>query len=259
VPFATGTNPIAADAEFFVRQHYLDFFNRAPDAAGLEFWTKQITNCGTNAACIDDRRQNVSAAFYLSIEFQGTGYFIHRLHRASHGAALPRYEVFMPDLQQIGEGVVVNSPDWEQRLAENTDAFVESWVARPAFKAAFPDAMTHADYVDKLFAQAEVVPTPVERQTLVDGLSSGAETRASVLREVAEHPALVRQERNRAFVMMQYFGYMRRDPDEGQDTDLTGYDFWLRKLNEHGGDFRAAQMVRSFLVSGEYKRRFGPE
>jgi hypothetical protein len=63
-------------------------------------------------------------------------------------------------------------------------------------------------------------------------------------------------EKNKAFVLMQYLGYLRRDPNVGQDTDYTGYDFWLQKLNNHGGDFHAAQMVRSFIVSGEYLNRF---
>ena len=49
---------------------------------------------------------------------------------------------------------------------------------------------------------------------------------------------------------------MRRDPDTGPDTDFTGYNFWLTKLNDFGGNFQNADMVKAFLVSGEYQGRF---
>jgi hypothetical protein len=64
---APTTNPIDG-ASFFVRQHYLDFLNREPDPAGLAFWTNEITSCGGNAQCIEIKRINVSAAFFLSID-----------------------------------------------------------------------------------------------------------------------------------------------------------------------------------------------
>jgi hypothetical protein len=73
---------------------------------------------------------------------------------------------------------------------------------------------------------------------------------------VAENSLLAEQEFNQAFVLMQYFGYMRRDPDTGPDTDFSGYNFWLNKLNDFGGNFQNADMVKAFLVSGEYRGRF---
>ena len=74
----------------------------------------------------------------------------------------------------------------------------------------------------------------------------------------SEHPNLVSAEFNRAFVLMQFFGYLRRNPDDPQDTDHTGYDFWLTKLNESGGKYIDAEMVKAFLSSSEYRQRFGP-
>ncbi len=59
-------------------------------------------------------------------------------------------------------------------------------------------------------------------------------------------------------MLMQYFGYMRRNPDDPQDTDHTGYDFWLHKLDQFNGNFVNAQMVKAFIVSIEYQARFGP-
>jgi len=81
-----GTNPIDT-ASFFVRQHYLDFLNRQPDQAGLDFWVGNFTPCGTDPQCIEVRRINVSAAFFLSIEFQQTGYLVERIYKSSYGDA----------------------------------------------------------------------------------------------------------------------------------------------------------------------------
>ncbi|MET0645680.1 MAG: hypothetical protein ABW208_03605, partial [Pyrinomonadaceae bacterium] len=62
---------------------------------------------------------------------------------------------------------------------------------------------------------------------------------------------------NRAFVLMQYFGYLRRNPDEAPDSDLTGFNHWLGKLNEFDGDYETAELVKAFLSSAEYRGRFG--
>ena len=88
-------------------------------------------------------------------------------------------------------------------------------------------------------------------------LKTGAKTRAPVLRAVAEHPAVARREFNQAFVLMQYFGYMRRNPDDAPYSNFNGYNFWLGKLEQFGGDYRAAEMVKAFISSTEYRRRFG--
>jgi hypothetical protein len=80
--------------------------------------------------------------------------------------------------------------------------------------------------------------------------------RAQVLRAMAENAALQQRESNRAFVLMQYFGYLRRAPDDAPDADHTGYDFWLQKLDQFNGDFVQAEMVKAFLSSTEYRQRF---
>ncbi|PYS72068.1 MAG: hypothetical protein DMF69_08615, partial [Acidobacteria bacterium] len=88
--------------------------------------------------------------------------------------------------------------------------------------------------------------------------SADAGARGRSLRKVAEHGTLATQESNRAFVLMQYFGYLRRNPNDPQDTDYTGYDFWLTKLNQFNGNAVNAEMVKAFILSGEYRHRFGP-
>ena len=66
-------------------------------------------------------------------------------------------------------------------------------------------------------------------------------------------------ELNRAFVLMEYFGYLRRNPDDAPEStrDYTGYDFWLTKLVQFNGNYINAEMVKAFLSSTEYRQRFG--
>ncbi len=267
-------NPLDdADARFFVRQHYLDFLNREPDTSGLDFWRDQITSCGANTACIEVRRINVSAAFFLSIEFQETGYLVERLYKVAYGDAmgtstlngthqLPvpivRYEEFLPDAQEISAGVIVGQTGWELVLEANKRSFTSAFVARSRFTTEYPGAMSPTDFVTKLDNNAGGVLTVSERNQLIFDLTSGAKTRAEVLRQIAEDPDLKAAEDSRAFVLMQYFGYLRRNPNGAPDSDHTGYEFWLTKLNQFNGNFIDAEMVKAFISSVEYRQRFGP-
>ncbi|HSQ24156.1 MAG TPA: CHRD domain-containing protein, partial [Pyrinomonadaceae bacterium] len=90
------------------------------------------------------------------------------------------------------------------------------------------------------------------RDMLVTRLDDGTITRAQALRLIAESEFLKQNEFNRAFVLMEYFGYLRRDPD------TAGYNFWLTKLNQFNGNYINAEMVKAFLSSIEYRQRFGP-
>ncbi len=251
---AVPTNPIE-DSRTFVRQHYLDFLNREPDAAGWQFWIDNIDSCGGNAACREVKRIDTSAAYFLSIEFQQTGYLVHRFYRASFGRR-PLFSEFLSDTQAIGSGVVVNAPGWELLLASNTQSFTNSWVTRPAFTAIY-SGLNNAQYVDTLIVNTGATLSSTDRDALVDVLENSAMTRVQVLRLIAENEAFDNAEYSAAFVEMQYFGYLRRNPQDPPDNNLNGYNFWLGKLNEFGGDFRKAEMVKAFLVSGEYRQRFG--
>jgi uncharacterized protein (TIGR03118 family) len=418
VPAAT--NPID-DATFFVRQHYLDFLHREPDAAGLAFWVNQITSCGGDAECVAMKRVNVSAAFFLSIEFQKTGYLAYRTHRAAFGAsasgspAAILYGDFQAEAQALGKDFVFGQPGSEAILEANTVAYFNNFVTKPDFLGKYPAALTNEQYVDNLLASANLSPSEVRlfvvsltngqevppavptttggaarpassgtarfqfnsaqtamtftatitnidvttsqtadtndnltaahihagpavvpgvngpvvwgffgapfndnnpndqvffpnpgvggtfsgkwdapegngttlaaqltnlreghayinfhtrqfgggeirgnfpsatsfRDTLVAGLNAATETRASVLRKIAEADEMQTREFNAAFVTMEYFGYLRRDPD------TAGFNFWLNKLNAFNGNFHDAEMVKAFLQSSEYRQRFG--
>ena len=239
-------NPLDV-SEYFVRQHYLDFLGREPDESGFNFWSDQILECADDASCIERRRINVSAAYFLSIEFQETGGLVDGLYRASYGRR-PLYAEFMPDTATVAQNVIVGTGDWARQLEANKQAFVDAWVQRPAFRAAY-DGLTNESYVDTIISQTGGSFNG-DRDALVGGLTSGSLTRAAVLRQVAEDQGFVSAKRNATFVMMEYFGYLRRDPDE------SGYQFWLNKLNQFGGNFEQAEMVKAFIVSGEYRGRF---
>ena len=234
-------------AGFFVRQHYLDFLGREPDESGFNFWSDQILSCGADAACIERRTINVSAAYFLSIEFQETGGLVDGLYRASYGRA-PRYAEFMPDTAVVAQDVVVGPTDWESRLAANKQAFVEAWVQRADFRAAY-EGLTNSAFVDELIAHTGAGFNG-DRAALVSGLNNSTLTRAAVLSQIVENEGFVSAKQNKMFVMMEYFGYLRRDPDE------SGYQFWLNKLNQFDGNFEQAEMVKAFIVSGEYRGRF---
>jgi len=123
--------------------------------------------------------------------------------------------------------------------------------------------MTPAQFVDKLFMNAGVTPSVSDRQAAINefGLTTttaDVAARARALRDVSENSILNSQEFNRAFVLMQFFGYLRRNPNDPQDTDYTGYDFWLTKLNQFNGNFVNAEMVKAFITSSEYRQCFGP-
>jgi uncharacterized repeat protein (TIGR01451 family) len=366
-------NPIDA-TDFFVYQHYVDFLNRYPDSGGFAFWTNTIKSCGGDAACIEVKRINASAAFFLSIEFNETGFLSYLTNRVAFGnmgapnAPVPlTYNQFMTDAQALQKNYVFGAPGADAQLEANKQAYFDEFVTRPAFVAKF-GTLSNRDYVDTLFLTgnvntttgelyiakltgAQVVPatsstatglmifrqafnghsagvslslndlssqetaahihspanasatapaianlpsgqftnfqiplTPAQandlggglfyidvhtanfpngeirgqfpqnlfvRDMIFNALNSGIITRAQVLRLITESEGLRQREFNRAFVLMEYFGYLRRDPD------AAGYNFWLTKLNNFNGDFVKAEMVKAFLSSSEYRQRFG--
>lgn len=82
--------------------------------------------------------------------------------------------------------------------------------------------MTNSQFVDTLLTRAGIALTSAERNDLVTGLDNGSLTRSQVLRQIVDNRAFTDREFNRAFVLMQYFGYLRRNPDEAPDGDKRG-------------------------------------
>jgi uncharacterized repeat protein (TIGR01451 family) len=234
---APTTNPLDGN-EFFVRQQYLDFLNREPDPGGLSFWKNEIDQCGANQACIRLRRIGVSAAFFIEAEFQQTGSFVYGLYKGGLGRQ-PSYAEFTLDRSRVIAGA---------NLAANRVALANDFVQRPEFIQHYATAVSNTQFVNRLFDTAGLTPFTAERQQQINAMNSG-KTRAEVLRDVIEIAEFKARELNPSFVLMQYFGYLRRDPDSG------GYAFWLDVLNNREPNNYLA-MVCAFITSAEYQQRF---
>jgi hypothetical protein len=253
---AGGTlNPLET-TEFFVRQHYLDFLGREPDPAGLAFWTNNIDSCQINADCRGRKRVETSAAFFLSIEFQQTGFLVERLYQAAF-KRFPAYSEFTRDRQAVGRDVIVGQGSWQAQLDANKRQFATTFAGRSDFMAIY-GGLSNDQYVDALNANSGTSLLAADRNALVAGLNDASETRASVLSKLGENAAFTEREFNRAFVLMQYFGYLRRNPNDAPDADYAGYEFWLAKLNQFNGNYINAEMVKAFITSIEYRQRFRP-
>ena len=234
---SNGPNPIDQTA-FFVRQHYIDFLGREPDPFGFQGWQDTINNCPQGNTTCD--RIHVSGNFFQSAEFQQRGYFVYRFYPVSFGRK-PDYAEFIPDLARVS-GFLSDA-----QLEAAKIAFINDFMARPAFVNTY-NGLNNTQYVDTLLATAGI--THVARDFWIASLGDGTRTRAQVLREISESTEVYNKYYNHAFVVMQYFGYLRRDPD------TIGFNNWVTTLNNDPGNFR--HMIFGFLFSDEYRGRFGP-
>ena len=247
------SNPID-NTEFFVRQQYRDFLAREADPGGLSFWMGNITQCGSDGACIEHMRTQVSKAFFLSIEFQETGYFLTRFYKAAFNR-MPTLAEFSNDKNLISQGVVVGVGNWHAQLESNKSAYTGTFATRPTFAAIY-NPLLNSEFVDRLFQNAGITDSNF-RNDLVNQLNNGQISRVTALRRVVDDQGFRDREFNPAFVMMQYFGYLRRHPSDPPDgPGMDGFFFWLNKLNSQGDQ---NEMVRAFLTSIEYRSRFGSD
>jgi hypothetical protein len=232
--------------EYFVRQQYLDFLNREPEQQGLEYWSDQLNRCNADTDCVRQRRVAVSAAFFDSLEFQQTGAYIYRLYEGTLGRD-PSYVEFTADRRRVVGGA---------NLDADKVAFASEFVARPEFVQKYEANLPTQSFVAALLLtlrNATSVDLSSEKANLIALYNSGgtlSERRGRVVAEIAQNASFATTVYNRAFVQMEYFGYLRRE------IDADGYAFWLNVLNERdAGNYRG--MVCSFITSTEYQRRFG--
>jgi hypothetical protein len=242
---ATQTANAIDTTEYFVRQQYLDFLGREPDQGGFEYWSDQINQCQGDATCVRSRRIGVSAAFFIEQEFQQTGTFIYDLYKGALGRR-PAFAEYSTDRQQVVGGA---------NLDAKKSALAESFVQRAEFTAKYQAATTAESFVDALIQnalQSSGVDLSAQRERYLSAYNGGgnmSQSRGLVVRSLADDASLKQAEYNRAFVLAQYFSYLRREPDD------SGYNFWLNVLNSQPSNFRA--MVCAFITSNEYQDRFG--
>lgn len=267
-----GTNtPITiGDFDFFVSQQYIDFLRRFPEPAGLQFYLNTLnpnTICQpSDVDCIKVIRGIVSANFFRSPEFQRKGSYVMYLYMVSLGqrpvtpAELadsskidrPHYPEFMTDLQSI------SVPDDDPILTETKKAaLANAWLQRTEIQNKY-GGLSNTNFVQTLVNTAGV--TLPNQGQLVTDLNNAVKTRAQVLREIAESPQVNDKYYKQAFVTMEYFGYLRRDPEDchgSPDPNQCGYIFHNNRFNIM---FDPAEIeniiVRGFMESPEYLNRF---
>lgn len=277
----TSTPNLVDGAREFVRQQYRDFLQREPDTPGWNFWTNEITECTdasrwrageSEARCIDRKRVNTSGAFFLSLEHQATGYYVYRLYNGALGR-VPLFAEYLPDTIAAAAGIVVNNQLVPATIDANKLALAKQFVQRPEFLALYPETISNDEFLTRLTEKTRVALKADERAALLaelNGTGARIDQRASVVLKIVDGQRtelntqgrvvqtftnryakeFYDREYNPAFVQMQYFGYLRRDPD------ANGYQFWRAKLN-HFGNFIDAEMVRAFILAAEYRSRFG--
>ncbi len=251
-----GTNQpmVFEDNDYFVFQHYVDFLGRLPDQAGFDDWNRVLNNCtnqgklGADPGC---DRTHVSSGFFRSTEFGERGYWVYRFFHASLGR-LPKYVEWKPELQRVSGFQLTPA-----QLETAKQAFINDFMARPEFTARYGTLMTPQNasaFVNKLIESAGLT-TISNKDQLISEMASGAKTPAQVLRTFIEGQEVWDRFFFRAFVAMEYFGYLKRDPDQ------AGYDDWVDVLTNGRasagiapGDYR--HLVFGFIWSVEYRNRF---
>ena len=205
--------------EYFVRQQYLDVLGREPDESGFNYWSDQLLAC-TDANCIRAQRIGVAAAFFIEPEAQQTGSYIYDLYAGTLNRK-PAFAEYSVDRQQVVGGA---------NLEAQKTAFAQSFVQRAEFAARYQANTTAESFVDALLqnVQSSGGDLSGERTSLIGAYNAGAslnESRASVLRAIADNAAFKQTQYNAAFVLTEYFGYLRRD------AETDGFNFWLNVLN----------------------------
>jgi hypothetical protein len=236
----TNTRVTIDDSDFFVQQQYIDFLSRFPDTDGFNAWMKVLDTCNGDRNCldgVDGKRVLVSQSFFLAQEFRIKGYFVYRFYKASLGR-LPTYPEIVADMRNV-------TGQTEAEVVAKRNAFAAGWLGRGDFAAKYPASLTHSEYVNNLLQTAGI--SVANKDQLINGLANGTETRTSVLRKIVESAELDAKEFNPAFVAMQYYGYLRREPE------AEGYNAWLDYLSKHPGDYKT--MVWGFVYSSEYRNR----
>ena len=232
----SSSNPIATNA-FFIRQLYIDFLGREPDPPGYAGWQNILNNCAQGDTTCD--RIAITLGFVQSEEFSTRGYYIFRFYRASLGRN-PFYNEFIPDMALVSGFLNV------QELEAAKQSFVNVFMSRQEFKTKYDSTLNDPVAFVTLLEQTAQVTLP-NKQQLIDDLGQGRKTRADVLRAVVETTEVSVKFYNEAFLVMNYFGFLRRNPD-------AAYQQWI-DLFARTNDYRV--ITNGFINSQEYNLRFG--
>ncbi|HEX8746165.1 MAG TPA: carboxypeptidase regulatory-like domain-containing protein [Pyrinomonadaceae bacterium] len=272
----TGVNNPYLSSSFFVRQNYLDFLGREPDANGFTDWRNVLNNCGSQQGFLgapkNCDRAHVSHGFFASPEFTDRGYLIYRLYEVAMNR-LPRYSEFIPDMATLsGFGLPANVQE------QNLHDYLQQFSQKAEFTNRFAGTLSTAQAAELILRLEQAAgitlpatattqpgqPTQYGRAELINKRLSGDFTVGQTLKAFVEQKDVYDRYFERGFVTMQYFGYLRRDPDLG-DPQLTGWNEWVYVFT-NGGATRGRpdigvrdyhHLIFGFIYSEEYRKRFG--
>ena len=179
---------------------------------------------------------------------------LYRFHLLTSGE-MPRYERFKTDLEEITRGVIVGSDGQERQLSDNFQRFVETWTG-PETHTKSLATLNPAQFVDRLIANAGIAVAPPERQELIDALASGKETYASVLLKLVDDPRLVQKEQNRSLVLLHYFAYLQRNPDDPPDGNLRGFNLWVSDQERRPDPNKLTTAFRESFEYEKFSKKF---
>lgn len=239
------SNPVD-DFRFFINQHYSDMTGRTADATVIEKLTSQLSQCGTRAECLRAARLDISSSL-LANELPSNALFLNSLYATSLGRR-PRLAEFEKD-----RAVLLSETEDQER---GRLALATAFTQRPEFKQKYAATLKPAEFVDAVIAtaaQSSSVDLTGERDALIALAEDPNAGRAAVLTRLATKTEIADAQYNQTLVMVQYFAYLRREPDD------AGFTSWLNTLkNKPLRDAGAARsMACSFLNSEEYQSRFG--
>lgn len=172
-----------------------------------------------------------------------------RLQLATFGS-LPRYSGFMRDVEQLGTGVIGGAEGTEKRLTENFQHVADEWMSRPALLAQYRDT-TDEDFVARIYANAGIAIDDVARTALATDLKEKRVTRSGVLVKLADDARFIEREKNRSLVLLHFFGYLRRNPDDPPDNNMNGLLHWVIEM-ERG--YEPMALDYAFETSFEHQR-----
>jgi uncharacterized protein DUF4214 len=261
-----GTNQVLTfeDNDYFVFQQYVDFLLRMPDSGGFNDWLNVLNNCGPAKGGLGSPencdRVHVSSGFFRSTEFTDNGYWIYRFYHGPLGVR-PLLAQWKPDLRRL------TGNQTAQQLEASRAAFIADFMGRTAFTSIYgglTDAAHATQFITKLEEKAGVTlpattttlpgqPPQFGRAELINKMATGQFTAGQTLRAFIEQKVVFDAFFFKAFVAMQYFGYLNRDPED------AGYNDWVDVLtNGRGtilpGDFR--HLIFGFVWSVEYREKF---
>lgn len=238
-------NPID-DAKFLISQQYTDLFARDPERAVIDRFATDISQCASHSDCLKARRIDLATSLLEQSDLQTSALFISSLYAASYGRR--------PSLSEFEKDRKVLSSD--DKVAEVQLAFAQAFVQRTDFLNKYPAGMKGAEFVDTILAtvrRATGVNLAASRSDLMASFDNTPSGRAKVLIRLVSRKDFVEALYNPSVVMLHYFAFLRRDPDE------SGFNSWVEVLRSK--PLRDADAVRSvtcaFLNSTEYQLRFG--